>query len=299
MSTVGQPGFQARAVGIVRAAHAGPSAVVTLVALGLAVAAGLPGLSATLVVVAVATGQLSIGWCNDWWDATHDLDARRVDKPVTSGMVSDGMVRLAAFTALGLCVVASLALGWTAAAVHLIAVASGWSYNLLLKPTIYSVVPYVVSFGLLPSVVTAAAGAGLAPWWAGVTGACFGAGAHFANVLPDLEVDAATGVRGLPQRLGSVGAGVSTVVLLGFGILTVALAPPASTSPGSTNPGSTNPGSTNPGTASVVGYGLAALLLLALVVTLATRRFDAAFRVAMATGSLVVLLLILQGGSLT
>ena len=41
------------------------------------------------------------------------------------------------------------------------------------------------------------------PWWAPAAGALLGFGAHFANVLPDLRDDAATGVRGLPQRLGA------------------------------------------------------------------------------------------------
>jgi 4-hydroxybenzoate polyprenyltransferase len=40
------------------------------------------------------------------------------------------------------------------------------------------------------------------PWWLVAAGALLGAGAHFANVLPDLDDDARTGVRGLPHRLG-------------------------------------------------------------------------------------------------
>ncbi len=39
--------------------------------------------------------------------------------------------------------------------------------------------------------------------WLPVAGACLGTGAHLLNVLPDLEDDAATGVRGLPHRLGA------------------------------------------------------------------------------------------------
>jgi 4-hydroxybenzoate polyprenyltransferase len=36
-----------------------------------------------------------------------------------------------------------------------------------------------------------------------VTGALLGVGAHLLNALPDLADDEATGVRGLPQRLGA------------------------------------------------------------------------------------------------
>ena len=40
-------------------------------------------------------------------------------------------------------------------------------------------------------------------WWAVLAAALLGVGAHLANVLPDIDGDLATGVRGLPQRLGA------------------------------------------------------------------------------------------------
>ena len=43
----------------------------------------------------------------------------------------------------------------------------------------------------------------LPPWWMVAAGALLGVGAHLVNVLPDLDDDAATGVRGLPHRLGA------------------------------------------------------------------------------------------------
>ena len=54
----------------------------------------------------------------------------------------------------------------------------------------------------------------IAPVWITAAGALLGAGAHFANVLPDLEDDARTGVRGLPHRIGRVGSLVLTWVTL-------------------------------------------------------------------------------------
>ena len=45
-------------------------------------------------------------------------------------------------------------------------------------------------------------------------GALLGVGAHLVNVLPDLEDDRSTGVRGLPHRLGRTGAGVLAPVIL-------------------------------------------------------------------------------------
>jgi 4-hydroxybenzoate polyprenyltransferase len=82
---------------------------------------------------------------------------------------------------------------------------------------VLSFVPYAVSFGLVPSVVTLGLeGHPTAPWWATGAGALLGIGAHGANVLPDLEDDAATGVRGLPQRLGRG----RTTLLAGLALLT-------------------------------------------------------------------------------
>ena len=43
----------------------------------------------------------------------------------------------------------------------------------------------------------------LPPPWVPVAGALLGVGAHLVNALPDLADDAATGVRGLPHRLGA------------------------------------------------------------------------------------------------
>ena len=85
------------------------------------------------------------------------------------------------------------------------------------RSTAASWVPYAVSFGLLPAFLVRAAG-GDVPAVLVVTGALLGAGAHVANVLPDLDDDAATGVRGLPHRLGRRSSSVLAPLLLAAGI---------------------------------------------------------------------------------
>ena len=84
-----------------------------------------------------------------------------------------------------------------------------------------SFLPYALSFGLLPSVVTLTLpGHPSAPWWATAAGVLLGIGAHGANVLPDLDDDRATGVRGLPQRIGRTATSVlSGLALLGATVL--------------------------------------------------------------------------------
>lgn len=182
--------------------------------------AGLRDGRLVLLVAAATTGQLSVGWANDWLDAARDRATRRADKPVVTGAVGPEVVRAAALVALALCVPLSLALGPVAGAAHLVAVAAAWGYDLGLKATAGSVLPYVLAFGLVPVVVAGAAG-GTAPWWVVVAGALVGGGGHFANVVPDLEDDARTGVRGLPHRLGLGGSLVAAALLLGGGIALV------------------------------------------------------------------------------
>jgi 4-hydroxybenzoate polyprenyltransferase len=190
---------------------------VTALAATLAAAAGA---NPFLVGAAFLSGQLSIGWSNDWLDASRDLAVGRTDKPTVNGLPVP-VLRRAVVAAAVLCVPLSLLLGWRAGLVHLLAVASGWAYNVRLKSTVLSFVPYGLSFGLVPSVIALAApGHHWAPWWAGAAGALLGIGAHGANVLPDLEDDVATGVVGLPHRLGrSLTSALSGSALVGATVL--------------------------------------------------------------------------------
>ncbi len=198
--------------------HPGPTVTVTVLATVLAAAVGHPVWLVVVVALAVVAGQLSIGLANDWIDAERDRAVGRTDKPVAAGLIPVGTVRSAAFVTAGVAVVLSLLLGPVAATAHVVLVAAGWAYDAGLKRTAWSVVPFVVAFGLLPVVAVSAGRDGAWPaWWAIATGAVFGVAIHCTNVLPDLLDDAATGVRGFPHRLGLRGAGV-----LAFASLVVA-----------------------------------------------------------------------------
>lgn len=210
--------------GLVQAAHPQPSAAVTLMAALLGVRAGLGGARLLLVAAAVGAGQLSVGWLNDWRDAERDRRAGRGDKPVASGQLSRRAVGRATWLAALVCVALSAPLG-AAGAVNLATVASAWVYDLWAKQTRLSVVPYVVSFALLPSVATLAGRPGAwAPSWMIAAGALLGAGGHFANALPDLDADRRLGVMGLPQRLGPGGSRWAAATALGTGTVVAATA---------------------------------------------------------------------------
>lgn len=218
---------EAGVLALARSCHPEPTAAVTLLVTALAVTSGRSAAGVVLVALAVLTGQLSIGWLNDALDAGRDAAVGRTDKPVVAGAVSARAVRGAALVAAVVCVPLSLASGLVAGGVHLVAVAAGWAYDLGLKSTRWSVLPYVVCFGLLPAfVVLGLPGAPLPPWWLAAGGALLGAGAHFANVLPDLDDDAVTGVRGLPHRLGAAGSRVAAAGLMLAATVVLALGAP-------------------------------------------------------------------------
>ena len=214
------------AAALVRASHPEPTAAVTAIATALAVSTGL-GLRSLWVAAAFLTGQLSVGWSNDWIDAARDARNARADKPVGRGLLSVTAVRTAALTALALCVPLSLAMGLGAGLLHLAAVAAAWSYNARLKATALSFLPYALAFGAVPSIVVLALpGLAVAPAWATAAGALLGVGAHLCNALPDLEEDVAQGVRGLPHRLGPRRSAAWAAVLLLTAAVLLAVGPP-------------------------------------------------------------------------
>jgi 4-hydroxybenzoate polyprenyltransferase len=207
-------------------------AVTALVAL-LCVGAGKPPSTAITVTAAVFCGQLTIGWGNDLLDADRDRRVGRSEKPLASGALPRRLVLGCLAAAAVACVVLSFAVGWRSALVHLfLGVAWGHAYNLGLKATPLSWLPYAVAFGSLPAVVTLAGTSPVAPpWWMVVTAAVLGVAAHFLNALPDLADDVATGVRGLPQRIGPTATRTTATVLLVGGSAVAVLGPSGTPSP--------------------------------------------------------------------
>jgi len=187
---------------LLRACHFQPTLAVTAIATTLAVSAGR-GTGSVWVALAVLSGQLSVGWSNDYLDRDRDRMAGRADKPIVAGRVTAHTVGVAAVIAAVLCVPLSMMSGWRAGSTHVAAVAVAWAYNGWLKNTVASVVPFTLAFGVLPAFVTL--GLPGHPWppaWATIAAGLMGTGAHFVNTLPDFGGDAGTGVRGLTHRIG-------------------------------------------------------------------------------------------------
>lgn len=245
----------------------------------MALAAGLRG-TAALLGAAVLGGQLSVGWSNDAIDAPLDTAAGRRDKPIALGDVSRRLVATCAGLALVADVPLSLAVGTRAGLLHLAAVGLAWAYNLGLKRSVASPLPYAAAFGLVPVVVAAAKDGSPAPRSAlVVAGVACGIAAHFANTVGDTEEDAMTGVRGLPQRLGPT---VSTIVAGSF-IAAAAIAVLVAVGP--------RPLAI---TAAVLDVGLAAWVPWLLRGPTTRRR---AFRVVIGAVAVLVIAFVVAGGS--
>lgn len=209
-----------------RASHPGPTLVVSVLALVLGVSAGLDAGRLALLTGAVFAGQLSVGWSNDAIDARRDASAGRSDKPIAHGEISAEAVGTAAVAAALVALAASAVLGPGFLIAHAVALASAWGYNAWLKNTVASALPFVVSFGLFPSLATLARADPLfATPWATLAGAALGVAVHFSNVLPDFDDDAATGIRGLPHRLGRRASAILSFAALAVGAGAVALGP--------------------------------------------------------------------------
>ncbi len=213
--------------GLLRAAHPEPGGAVTIALTLLAVGVGHRGWSLVGVAAAVAATQLSVGWVNDWLDAGRDAVAGRIDKPVATGAVSRRTVGVAGLVSSLVIPVLGIPFGWAATACITLIGVFALLYDWPLKSTAFSVVPYLVAFGLLPAFVVLALPSGvLPPPWLVAAGALLGGGAHFANVLPDLADDARTGVRGLPHRMGARWSQVAAAVLLLGATVALVLGPP-------------------------------------------------------------------------
>ena len=225
-----------------------------------------------LVVLAVLTGQLTIGWSNDLVDARRD---RQVHGQAAGhrGAAASGRARR------GRLVGGRLrgALPRPGLARRARAPRSlrrvGLAYNLGLKSTRWSWLPYAVAFASLPAVVTLAAEPpALPPWPVVVAGGLLGVGAHFVNVLPDLDDDAATGVRGLPHRLGARRSQRAATAVLVTGSLAVVLGPPGV-----------------PATAAWVALGVTLLLAVAAVSGTGRTPFRAAVGIALVNVAMITM----------
>jgi 4-hydroxybenzoate polyprenyltransferase len=187
---------------LLRAAHFGPTLIVTKTTFLLALSQ-YSIIESFRVTVAIFTGQLVVGWSNDLIDAPLDIAAQRTKKPIVSKEIDINQLRKSIVIALVAAFLLSLfsPLGLTGTLIHFLGLLSATLYNLKLKSTILSPLPYIVSFGALPWAIYLPTG-NQPPLWLFIDFMLISVAFHFFNVLKDFQWDINQGVLGLPQRLG-------------------------------------------------------------------------------------------------
>lgn len=215
---------------VIRLIHPAPAgAVVALSAvLALVMAAqngSVPVSRILLVVLSVAGSQVATGAANDWADRHRDR-AARPEKPIPAGEVTPAAALWVAAGGTLLQVAASVPLGALPTLLGLAALASAIAYDLALSRTPVSVVPYLVSFGLLPLWIASGLGLPVQRVLPAVPLiAPLAAAAHLANTLRDWDADAAGRSRSLSQVLGRRWSlGVALALGIGTGLAAGALA---------------------------------------------------------------------------
>ncbi|HEX6507578.1 MAG TPA: UbiA family prenyltransferase [Chloroflexota bacterium] len=202
-------------IGSIRLIHPFPAATVVLTTAALVCLAFHRLLDAGTLVRAlgvIAGSQVAVGALNDYVDRADDTRTRS-DKPLPQGVSSPGIALFLVVFGTLACESLALTFGPASALLAGVGLISGLAYDVGLKRTPLSAVPYVVSFLALLTWIWLIAGR--LSWVILVTypvGACLLMAAHLANALPDIEIDARLGQHGLAVVLGPRG----TMRAIGF-----------------------------------------------------------------------------------
>jgi 4-hydroxybenzoate polyprenyltransferase len=211
-------------VGLLKASHFGPTVLVVTITYVLS-RTQFSASDSLFIAFAILLGQFVVGWSNDLIDFPRDRAAKRLGKPLVAATITQSTLKISIGIALLSALIISLfsPLGVSGTAIHFLGLLSATAYNLKLKSTLLSVVPYIVSFGALPWAIYVAAGT-KPPTWIVLGFVLFASAFHFLNVLKDLDSDVDQDVMGLPQVLGRQKSILIALLLAGLGILDVVLA---------------------------------------------------------------------------
>ena len=210
-----------RIIGLLRASHFGPNLLVTFISLFFAQLYWWEG-PAFIIAIGVFCGQLVVGWSNDVIDYQDDLLHNRQKKPLVSGQISLKLLQSSLRVMLLLAILMNLfgPLGFVGGGISVLAIGWAVAYNFYFKFTIFSWLPYAIAFGSLPSCMALSKGQSPELWmWLG--GALLGTAAHFLNVIKDMDEDHMSGIKGLPQRLGTKASVVTAIGLIAAAVTVI------------------------------------------------------------------------------
>jgi 4-hydroxybenzoate polyprenyltransferase len=201
--------------------HPIPSLLTTLAAIGCAILFGIPINDARIwwIAAIMLFAQVSISALNEWADADLDTRSGRL-RPIPLGLTSRrAAVALAAVTAVAALLLSPLSgFGLAAFLVVTLGIAAGWGYDLVLKPTPLSFLPFAIGFPLLPVWVGLVAHRSAGSLVAIVIGAVpLAIGIHLADAIPDRDSDRAYGVGTLAVYLGRPVAEIVAAIAVAIG----------------------------------------------------------------------------------
>ena len=204
--------------GLLKASHFGPTLIVTTISFAVATYYWWEG-PAYVIAFGVFTGQLVVGWSNDLYDLEDDQKHQRTKKPLVSGLITKQYLQKWLRFMVPFSFVANLLgpLGIKGGLVYMLGIACGVGYNFYFKFSILSPLAYAIAFAALPACVVISKDLN-PPLWMLIGGALFGMAAHFINVIKDMDQDQASGINGLPQRLGKNKSIAAAAILIALGI---------------------------------------------------------------------------------
>jgi 4-hydroxybenzoate polyprenyltransferase len=175
--------------------------------------------------ITVLMTQISISALNDWADRDRDAQAQR-RRPVALGRISSPAALVVAIVFAIASLAAAMAFGGWPVLLVATGLAAGWSYDLVLKPTPFSVLPFAIGFPLLALWVAVAADRPLrAPLVLLLGGVPLAVAIHLADAIPDRGIDARAGLRtpavALPYPMAEILAG--SLLFAGIGVAYIGL----------------------------------------------------------------------------
>ncbi len=178
--------------------------------------------------VAMTALQFGIGATNDVVDAPRDA-GHKLGKPIPAGLISQSLARATAVASFGFGLLLAIPSGAPTALLAVVVIGIGLAYDLRLKGTGWSWLPFAVGIPILPVFGWLGATGTLPPAFALLVPIAVAAGAALAiaNALADVERDRAAGVSSIATALGAsrawaIQAGI-IVAVVGIAIASAAL----------------------------------------------------------------------------
>ncbi len=205
----------ARLGGWLRVSHPFPSVLDGLVVAAVAFLAGAAAVTAAVAGSAMTLLQLGIGTVNDVVDAPFDAGLKP-GKPIPAGLVPAPAARWVAGALFGAGALVAGTIAPRLVVLSIVVIGIGLAYDLRLKGTAWSWLPFAVGIPILPVFGWLAARPALEPFFGVLLPVAVGAGAALAigNALVDTRRDAAAGRSSIAIALGEGRAGAVVAGLL-------------------------------------------------------------------------------------